>query len=60
MVTTERFTLLERLAARVAEVVLDHDPRVDERHVTVRKLAAAGAAAAGDTSGVRIERARTS
>jgi dihydroneopterin aldolase len=37
VVTEERFTLLERLAGRIAEVVLD-DKRVDEVTVSVRKL----------------------
>jgi len=37
VVTTERYALLERLAGRIAEVVLD-DPRVRAVTVTVRKL----------------------
>jgi dihydroneopterin aldolase len=37
VVTTERYALLERLAGRIAEVVLA-DPRVTAVTVTVRKL----------------------
>lgn len=37
VVTEEQFTLLERLAGRIAEVVLT-DPRVQEVTVAVRKL----------------------
>lgn len=59
VLTTERFVLLERLAARLAEVVLDHDSRVDAVTVAVRKLRPPVAQQLA-TSGVRIERARVS
>ena len=58
VVTTERFQLLERLATRVADVVLDHDHRVDIVSVTVRKLRPPVAQQLV-TSGVHIERTRT-
>jgi len=58
VVTTERFVLLERLAARVAEVVLDHDRRVEAVTVAVRKLRPPVPQQLA-TSGVRIQRART-
>lgn len=57
VVTTERFTLLERLAARVAEVVLDHDHRVVSVAVTVRKLRPPVPQQL-QTSGVHIERVK--
>lgn len=56
VITTERFTLLERLAARIAEVTLD-DPRVDEVTVSVRKLRPPVPQQLR-TSGVRITRRR--
>jgi 7,8-dihydroneopterin aldolase/epimerase/oxygenase len=56
VVTTERFTLLERLAARIAEVVLG-DPRALAVTVTVRKLRPPVPQHL-DTSGVSIRRAR--
>jgi dihydroneopterin aldolase len=52
-----RFTLLERLASRVAEVVLGHDERVTGVTVTVRKLRPPVPQHLA-TSGVRVERAR--
>ncbi len=55
VVTTERFTLLERLASRVADVVLDADPRVTGVAVTVRKLRPPVPQQL-ETSGVHIER----
>jgi len=55
VVTTERFTLLERLATRVAEVVLDQDPRVEGVTVSVRKLRPPVPQQL-ETSGVHIER----
>ncbi|MCU1353812.1 MAG: dihydroneopterin aldolase [Acidimicrobiales bacterium] len=57
VVTGERFTLLERLAARVAEVVLASDGRVDAVTVWVRKLRPPVPQQLR-TSGVRIERRR--
>ena len=57
VITTERFTLLERLAARIAEVVLAVDG-VDEVTVAVRKLRPPVPQQL-DTSGVRITRAGT-
>ena len=57
IVTTEQFQLLERLATRVADSVLDHDPRVHIVSVTVRKLRPPVAQQLV-TSGVHIERAR--
>jgi len=56
VVTTERFVLLERLAERLAEVVLD-EPRVLEVTVWVRKLRPPVPQLL-DTSGVRITRRR--
>lgn len=56
VVTTERFQLLERLAARIAEVVLSDD-RVQGVTVAVRKLRPPVAQIVA-TSGVRITRAR--
>jgi dihydroneopterin aldolase len=56
VVTTERFQLLERLAARIAEVVLSDD-RVLGVTVAVRKLRPPVAQIV-DTSGVRITRTR--
>jgi FolB domain-containing protein len=57
VVTEERFTLLERLAARVAEMVLQHDSRVLSVAVNVRKLRPPVPQQLA-TSGVHIERAR--
>ena len=54
VVTTERFRLIERLAARIAEVVLSDD-RVLTVTVTVRKLRPPVAQIVA-TSGVRITR----
>ena len=56
IITTERFTLLERLATRIAEVALA-DERVDEVTVTVRKLEPPVPQEI-ETSGVRITRTR--
>jgi len=56
VLTTERFVLLERLAARLTEVVLE-DPRVVEVTVAVRKLRPPVPQLL-ETSGVRITRAR--
>lgn len=56
VVTTERFVLLERLAARIAELILSDD-RVDAITVTVRKLRPPVAQIVA-TSGVRITRRR--
>jgi dihydroneopterin aldolase len=56
IITTERFTLLERLATRIAEVTLS-DPRVDEVTVSVRKLQPPVPQQL-TTSGVRITRRR--
>ena len=56
VLTTERFVLLERLATRLTEVVLD-DPRVAQVTVAVRKLRPPVPQLL-DTSGVRITRAR--
>ncbi len=56
VVTTERFTLLERLAARIAEAVLA-DPRVELVTVAVRKLRPPVPQVLA-TSGVRITRSR--
>jgi dihydroneopterin aldolase len=53
---SERFTLLERLAQRLAEVVLD-DPRADAVTVAVRKLRPPVPQQVG-TTGVRVRRAR--
>lgn len=57
VITGERFVLLERLAERIAEVVLA-DVRVDEVRVAVRKLRPPVPQAL-DTSGVRIVRTRS-
>ena len=56
VVTSERFTLLERLAERIAEAVLT-DPRVDEVTVAVRKLRPPVPQLLA-TSGVRVRRGR--
>jgi FolB domain-containing protein len=56
VVVTERFTLLERLAQRIAEVALA-DERVVEVTVSVRKLRPPVPQQL-DTSGVRITRRR--
>jgi len=56
VLTTERFVLLERLAARLADVVLQ-DERVVEVTVAVRKLRPPVPQLL-DTSGVRITRGR--
>ena len=56
IITTERFTLLERLAERIAEVTLA-DERVDEVTVAVRKLRPPVPQQLS-TSGVRITRRR--
>lgn len=56
VVTTERFRLLERLASRLAELVLSDD-RVRVVTVTVRKLRPPVAQIVA-TSGVRINRGR--
>ncbi len=56
VVTNEHFTLLERLAARIAEVVLA-DPRVELVTVAVRKLRPPVPQVLA-TSGVRITRSR--
>lgn len=56
VITTERFGLVERLAARIAEVVLSDD-RVHEVSVTVRKLRPPVAQIVA-TSGVHISRRR--
>ncbi|MGQ0616271.1 MAG: dihydroneopterin aldolase [Acidimicrobiia bacterium] len=56
VLTTERFTLLERLAQRVAEVALADD-RTEAVTVTVRKLRPPVAQPLR-TAGVRVHRAR--
>ncbi len=56
VLTTERFVLLERLAARLTEVVLV-DPRIVQVTVAVRKLRPPVPQLL-DTSGVRITRGR--
>jgi dihydroneopterin aldolase len=56
IITTERFAMLERLAARIAEVALA-DERVDEVTVSVRKLRPPVPQQL-TTSGVRITRRR--
>ncbi len=56
VVVDERFVLLERLAARIAEVVLG-DARVESVTVAVRKLRPPVPQQL-DTSGVRITRSR--
>lgn len=57
MVTTEQFTLLERMAERVAEVVLA-DPKAQRVDVEVRKLRPPVPEML-ETSGVRISRSRS-
>lgn len=57
VIVGERFVLLERLAQRLADVVLA-DPRVDEVVVAVRKLRPPVPQALA-TSGVRITRRRS-
>lgn len=57
IITTERFTLLERLAERITEVSLA-DERVDEVTVSVRKLRPPVPQQLA-TSGVRITRRRS-
>lgn len=54
--TVERFQLLERLASRVAELILDND-LVDAVTVRVKKLRPPVAAHV-DTTGVRVHRTR--
>jgi dihydroneopterin aldolase len=56
VVVAERFALLERLAGRIAEVLLD-DPRVDAVTVAVRKLRPPVPQQLA-TAGVRISRSR--
>jgi len=56
VVTTERFHLIERLAGRIAELILSDD-RVQGVTVTVRKLRPPVAQIVA-TSGVRITRTR--
>lgn len=56
VVSTERFTLLERVAQRICDAVLA-DERVDEVTVYVRKLRPPVPQQL-DTSGVRMTRAR--
>jgi len=56
VLTSERFVLLERLAGRIAEVVLA-DERIDAATVVVRKLRPPVPQLL-DTSGVRITRRR--
>jgi 7,8-dihydroneopterin aldolase/epimerase/oxygenase len=56
IVTTERFTLMERMAERISEAVLD-DERVTSTAVTVRKLRPPVPQHL-DTAGVRVERGR--
>jgi dihydroneopterin aldolase len=56
VIVTERFTLLERLAERVAEIALADD-RAASVSVTVRKLRPPVAQQLA-TAGVRLERAR--
>lgn len=57
VITTERFGLLERLAARIAELILSDD-RVRGATVSVRKLRPPVTQIL-DTSGVRITRRRS-
>jgi dihydroneopterin aldolase len=57
VLTGEQFTLLERLADRLVEVVFEVDPRISAVAVAVRKLRPPVPQQL-DTSGVRIERAR--
>jgi 7,8-dihydroneopterin aldolase/epimerase/oxygenase len=56
VITEETFALLERLAGRIAEVVLN-DQRVEAVQVSVRKLRPPVAQQL-DTAGVRITRSR--
>jgi dihydroneopterin aldolase len=56
VITEEKFELLERLAGRIAEVVLT-DQRVEAVEVSVRKLRPPVAQQL-DTAGVRIARSR--
>lgn len=56
VVTTERFQLIERLANRIAELILSDD-RVEAVSVTVRKLRPPVAQVLS-TCGVRITRSR--
>jgi dihydroneopterin aldolase len=56
VITTERFTLLERLATRIAEVALSDD-RVEQITVSVRKLKPPVPQTLR-TSGVRLTRTR--
>jgi len=58
VVATEQHQLLERVAQRIAEVVLDGHPLVDEISVTVRKLRPPVAHDLS-TSGVRVTRRRS-
>jgi len=57
VIVAESFTLLERLAQRIIEVVMDEDERVVEATVAVRKLRPPVPQQL-DTSGVRITRRR--
>jgi len=57
VLTGERFTLLERVATRVAETVLGQQPLADSVTVTVRKLRPPVPNLLA-TSGVRITRGR--
>jgi 7,8-dihydroneopterin aldolase/epimerase/oxygenase len=57
VVTGEEFVLLERLAGRLAEAVLDTDPRIEAVTVSVRKLRPPVPQQLA-TSGVRLHRER--
>lgn len=57
VVTGERFTLLERLATRIADVLIDTDERVTAVTVAVRKLRPPVPHQL-DTCGVRLTRRR--
>lgn len=57
VVETQRCALLEALAERIAEAVLDVEPRVDAVTVAVRKLRPPVSIEMG-TAGVRITRTR--
>ena len=57
VLTAEQYSLMERLAGRVAEVVLTHE-RVEAVDVTVRKLRPPVPAHVS-TTGVRLSRARS-
>jgi dihydroneopterin aldolase len=57
VLTGERFVLLERLAERLAEVLLGTDPRIGAVTVAVRKLRPPVPQHL-DTSGVRVTRRR--